>query len=877
LNQQMCLNLIAHEYRAGHPLAEIKSRLAEGGFVEPVLEAAMAEFCVLIDKVREIQSPPAVAVHERRDWYPGPRDDDRTWPRLRRYLLDKRNMSEKDVTSLDEASTKIVSLLGASGDPKFSVRGLVLGYVQSGKTSNFTAVIAKAADAGYRFIIVLTGIHNSLRTQTQVRLERELVELDPSQWQPLTSKDQDFRPPPSNAAAFLGDHLNQRVLCVIKKNATILQKLTKWLKGAQRDVLPKCPTLIIDDEADQASLNTAKPEDRSRINDLLVKLLGLLPRSSYVGYTATPFANVLADPSFPAGLYPRDFIVDLPLPPNYFGAARIFGTEPADQDSVVDVDILDVVREVPEAELVHLKPLGTLDRNRFEPQLTPSLNDALQWFILSCAARRARGQLTSHMSMLIHTTVYTDVHERFAPLVEQALKELEARLDSVDLVRDLRALWKDESDRVRAGDLGEVGVSFDSLASHLSAVIKDTVVRVDNAISLNRLSYGDNPSIQVVIGGNTLSRGLTLEGLSVSFFVRASTTYDTLLQMGRWFGYRAGYSDLCRLWMTQELQDHFYHLGQVEREIREDIARYEREDITPLQFGIRIQTHSTLAVTSQMKMQHAIECNISFSGAVKQTTYFATRDAEWLQNNIDSARDLLESASKINRAETVWGRHHLWRDVPVPIIQEFLSRYLVHEKHADMQPESLSGYISAQVQDSKLLAWNVAVVSQGESARKVISWTGLMPDDQSVRLLTRSKLKGDLANVKAIMSMSDRAIDFGLSTAPVEKSAELGARTMQQWTEAVRAHPPESGRDGALSAGKDKPLLLLYPIDKDSTPSYRTGDGMGAARQPLNAVAHVVGLALVFPTSQLLTPQKWITVDLSHVPREEAPLLEDEG
>jgi hypothetical protein len=839
-----------------------------------------------VERISVMQRPSALRQRERRDWYPGPDERDMFWPALRRHLTDVKRWDARVIRDVDDASTRVVSLLAPPGQATFATRGLVLGYVQSGKTANFTAVISKAADAGYRLFIVLSGLHNALRRQTQERLDAELVELNKKSWFRLTGVENDFTDRIGNAVAHLSKP-QDRLLAVLKKNPAPLQKMLRWLKSAGKELLRDCPVLVIDDEADQASLNTRAIDDEfSRINALIVQLLGMFPRCAYVGYTATPFANVLSDPTWPDGLYPRDFIVDLPEPQAYFGARRIFG-------SAVDHEErgLNVIRVIPDTDAELVMPKSRGERDTFQPTVTDSLREALRWFWMAAAIRLARGQGNEHMGMLIHTTVYTDVHERFQPLVEseQASMTLHLQNRQPELMEELRTLWDREIAAVDAEEMRERPVSWGQMLEQLPEALRKTRVVVDNARSDDRLEYPKTGgSIQIVIGGNTLSRGLTIEGLMVSYFMRATTYYDTLMQMGRWFGYRFGYSDLPRLWLTADLKDHFQHLVMVEQEIREDIARYSREDITPLDVGVNIQMHSTMAVTSELKMAHAITARMTFARAVKQTTYFKHLDRDWLESNTRAARALLAAAHRHSKPEKVWKRHILYRDVDVSFVRQFLEGYRIHERHQDMRPDLILGYIRAQAEQKQLLRWNIGVVSQAPG-KKTKSWDGLLPEGAPITLLTRSRMEGaGDANLKAIMSPVDRAIDFGFPDAPKlthfadwAKEQKLDVPEGTTFVDWCLDHRSPIGPKQDLSIvkpdrGLRTPLLLLYPIDRESDPDYKPD--AAKAKQPrarLDAVEHVVGLAIVFPQTSRNTPQDYVTVDLSNVAREEPELDED--
>src|SRR5690554_1567879 len=530
--------------------------------------------------------------------YPGPDFPQAwCWPNYENLLIEK-GWGESTVNIVNQATTKILAHFPHPGEGVINTRGLVAGYVQSGKTANYTGVIAKAADYGFKLAIVLTGMTSSLRQQTQRRLDEELCAQNPENWNSLTSVSHDFQKVGSPDALLNPKHRNGRVLCVVKKNIHILERIRAFFEKASEQTRRNCPVLIIDDEADQASVNTRKKADeRSAINRKIVEILEILPKTVYLGYTATPFANIFIDPSLPEDLYPRDFIVDLPRPRQYFGAERIFGREMLQNDEDEEFyDGLDMVRTVLEEDGEQLCPPKRDARFNFMPAMTPSLERAMMYFLLACACRMARGHKGKHTSMLIHTTLYTHTHGQLQSIVGTFFNELEGEWKDDPNAFKLRMqkVWEDEHPRVGAADLNMVieKKGFDELIPFFDDVFEASEVVVDNGRLGGGLNYANNEkTIHIAIGGNTLSRGLTFEGLIVSYFIRTASAYDTLLQMGRWFGYRQGYEDLPRVWMTAELLDHFIHLATVEEEIRQDIRRYESEGRTPRDFAVRVQTH----------------------------------------------------------------------------------------------------------------------------------------------------------------------------------------------------------------------------------------------------------------------------------------------
>jgi hypothetical protein len=798
-------------------------------------------------------------------WYEGPQPDDRHWPRLKE-LLSEGGWPDTAIDDLDRTTTKIVQYLGdPHGAEAFCRKGLVLGYVQSGKTTNFTATMAKAADAGYRLFIVLSGIHNGLRRQTQERLDRQLVEVDKEHWARVTDAESDFRGDRNVNFMLSPQRGTARVLGVVKKNASRLRRLLDWLRDANENVLENCPVLIIDDEADQASVNTARPEnDPSTINGLLLQILEHLPKVSYVGYTATPFANLLIDPNVPVQLYPRDFIIDLPRPDGYFGTESLFGREPLaqDGDNASRSDGLDMIRIVPDQEAARLTPSGGRRGavEEFKPEVPPSLRDALWYFWMSTAARRIRGKGNRHATMLVHTSNRIFAHFALRDAISREVEDARAmvhRAESGDMQR-LRELWEREIDRVPAEEFGHEPIPFPQIAERLPAVLDATEVIVDNGASTDRLAYDDaEPATVIAVGGNTLSRGLTLEGLCVSYFVRSASAYDALLQMGRWFGYRHGYEDLPRVWMTAELRAWFHDLATVEQEIRYDIERYEIEGATPLELGVRIRTHPSLAITAAAKMQAAVPAKVSYSGRRVQTILFNHRDPDWLGRNIAASRELINALSAHGAFEDVGGRY-VMRGVPQDPILNFLGRYSFHENARELNAELIQRYIRSQNEHDELTRWSVAIMGRPNVDEALGTIDLGLPTE--VALINRSQVPHppgqSYANIKSLMSKEDRAVDLGL---------------------AARDIPSENGKLEKLrdseergGMGDDSGLLLIYPISKDSRPRDKEN------RDPLEAVDHVIGVGLVFPTARTEEAAfEYMTVDLS-AQRIEEPTAEDE-
>jgi hypothetical protein len=319
--------------------------------------------------VAKIQSGgPAIIAAGQPKWYSGPSEGSVYWPPVRDYFIKEEDWPVERMGQLDNSSNVVVAHTPRTDSSTFSSQGLVVGYVQSGKTTNFISVIAKMADEDYRLIIVLSGVHNGLRKQTQQRLSRQLSETLPEKWKLLTDETRDFHAPPGNPLATLTS--DQTAVAVVKKNAAVLKRLVTWLElQPSQQALRQLPVLIIDDEADQASVATKS------INPLIRRLLKVAKKRTYIGYTATPFANVFIDPAS-EDLYPNDFILNLPRPEGYFGPEKIFGRDIVEgEDDLPDAEGRDMIRIVPPETLNLLRPVSPADAPGFAPSLTNELKD----------------------------------------------------------------------------------------------------------------------------------------------------------------------------------------------------------------------------------------------------------------------------------------------------------------------------------------------------------------------------------------------------------------------------------------------------------------------------------------------------------------------
>lgn len=800
------------------------------------------------------------------------------WLRLRAYLLDRVGRSQPEIASLDDSTDKVLSHLEdprPGGPDEFQTRGLVLGHVQSGKTANYSALIAKAADLGYKLVIVLSGIDNGLRQQTQRRLDKELGlrrnegvgEPEPGRrWIGLTTGDLDgdFRPGTVGHNVLQG---NERVLAVVKKNASVLKRFIAWI---QEGAPPELPVLIVDDEADQASINTGgnraprdegdPPEEEiepSVINGLIRSLLRSFPRVGYVAYTATPFANILIDHEAIDNqvwldLYPRHFIVTLPLMPGYVGAERLFGRDALPGENPDGVEGIPVVRTVSETDRDCVVP-GSGHADVFEPQMCESLREAFYDFILAIAARRQRTGSDHPASMLIHTSHRTAIQNQIGVLAREhvAVLRQQWRYDRDSLRPLLMNRWENEFRPLIVHTDLRRDVPFSSIEEYIDHLFRDSLpVLVLNSSTQDTLDYEADPNLKaVLIGGNRLSRGLTLEGLLVSYYVRNAGAFDTLLQMGRWFGYRETYVDLTRLWTTIVLQERFASVALAEEELRREADRYEREHLTPLDFGVRIRAHPAMLVTAANKMGAARRLTQNYAGHLLQTITFRLDDKAWLERNLEATRAFLR---RLGRSDTTANSRYIWDAVPASRVIEFLAQYSIDPRSSFLDGAAIRQYIDRQTQQDELIRWKVAVISQRTaSAQEDIGVVG----QARINTITRTRQESNLRSIGVLINpataggeMGTGDEEIGLSNDQIQQARTIfSTGRFRTFGQALRAQ--RDRREG---------LLLLYPINKNSEPRANSELRRRLFDDPERDGCTVIGAALVFPASDTAATIEYI-------------------
>ncbi|MGK2955392.1 MAG: Z1 domain-containing protein [Solirubrobacterales bacterium] len=816
--------------------------------------------------------PPVVIQAEGWDrWYSPERKVGRTfyWTALAGHLESQSGWAPASILSLDQSSDAVVERLS---DPlrteAYQSKGLVVGFVQSGKTANITAVAAKAVDAGYRLVIVLAGSLNLLRNQTQRRLDRELVgrplledEYDndsdlenflahpdrPSvlgafDWVRLTGRDREYTALRGGAIESLrfvkanpslpfnhpdNLHVAPAKLLIVKKQANVLDRLRKDLARIDDDgTLASVPTLVIDDESDQASVNTRRPKDddeaieRTRINAAIVALLKELPRAQYVGYTATPFANVFVDPSDAADLFPRDFIVSLPRPEGYLGASDFHDLD-GEPDGAQENPFLS-------NERAFVREIDGADNDQ------TALTSAIDSFLLAGALKLYRASVDSslafrHHTMMVHTSPRTADHKEQLSLVEKQL--IDGGYTTGAAAARLEELFESDFKAVALTRAPELPLPdrFDDLREHLGEVLArlhhggNPVLLVNSTQDADQLAFDTEPVWKIIVGGAKLSRGFTIEGLTTTYFRRKSQSADTLMQMGRWCGFRRGYADLVRLFIGRseshgrgviDVYEAFEAVCRDEQAFREELHRYAlpadgQPPITPMQIPPLVSSHlQWVRPTSRNKMFNARITYRNFGDRWSEHRRVAQKQTE-RDRNAGLIRDLLEMHGVSQLDWVIGGRTATGFGTVVPneAMVDLLRAYEWANGEPDLAEEL--EFLAGRYGDPAIDDWLVMLPQLKAST---VPWTWPVGGfDATVH--QRTYYRGERPLLNALVGKEDRAV-----AETITGKRETGA----------------SDRGDALRLRQNRrAVALVYPIaDEVSQP----GD-----KEP------VVGLQALFP------------------------------
>jgi hypothetical protein len=775
------------------------------------------------------------------------------WTRYREYLSRIKEWPMDSVQAIDETTNEIIKSLGNPNvyEP-FDTRGLVLGFVQSGKTANFTGLINKAYDVGYKLIIVLSGIHNDLRTQTQIRLNEEVIgnrtdkkgnpigvaqiyENTPehiiSSW---TTIDKDISSGHGGTS-----NLNSPTLMVVKKNKTVLESLRDQLINHRNLFNLDIPVLIIDDEADQASVDTSDPnksEDPKTINKLIRQLLEVFSRRAYVGYTATPFANLLINMDAKTldegqDLYPKDFLVGLPKPKGYCGPEEFFNVEEDADDtrpSLIrnlreeDTDVFTIIKKKSDAD-------------KFE-EVPPQMREAILAFLLTIAIRNLRGQRKKHNSMLIHTSRFKDVQSSVKDEVMRTFEAISQQLrynpqSKVNL--EIKELYEGDFLPTTKEWSNEIlTYNWETVFSELRIIASQIQVFEINGNSKDALDYHQykEDGLNVIaVGGDKLSRGLTLEGLSITYYFRNTLMYDTLMQMGRWFGFRNGYMDLCRIYTSEEIASNFEHLAIAMIELRKEFDRLAQMGKTPSEYAIRMLSHPTMTLTSPLKMRNAVASNIIYGGTLQQTRLFDTQE-HFYQINMQATEKLIDSLNFVKRKfGSGKTNYYVASGVDAKYLKKYLTDYKTSINGEKVDSHKILKYIELANENNELLKWTIAVVEGDSSDGKRIGQHPVKIGNLNLKsAVTRGKDVPKALNregtidIKAIVSPNQEYIDID-----PEKIKGIKDRTEKR-----------------KFRTKEKGLLLIYPLNPNVPVFKSLGVSFSTNLVP-------IGIAFSFPETEI--------------------------
>ena len=808
-----------------------------------------------------------------------------TWEKYKNFLGGK--ISQESIANLQKSSLWILNHLSVDTRISGEVKGLVTGSVQSGKTANMEGLISMAADYDWNFFIILSGTIDNLRKQTRDRFKHDLCNSEGVLWNILdfTAEDKKLTEDELKLNSLNGSkNFANRYLTVCLKNRVRLERLIDWLYSDSRRT-SKLRIVVIDDEADQASINTAditpeQEQERCAINQLIVNLVngkrsdGSKPDTkfqsmNYIAYTATPYANVLNEAPGES-LYPKDFICTLPEAHEYFGAKVIFGNDEDDKDGAPGFPI---IRNIP---VVDEKTLKKVHKGE-EFILPDSFKQAVAWFLCAVAVKRIDG-FKKPLSMLIHTAAIQNHHFVIYERIQHWLKT------DIYIVDLCRRVYKDEIYSVTVEDLSTANPKYgflkdvktqypefseieDEIRSLLSDIRNIELgeeknleygnglhLCVDNCRANKeaeegtylRIVYPDDEKLSqlekaptfIVIGGNTLSRGLTIEGLICTYFSRTSNLADTLMQMARWFGYRKGYELLQRIWMTNDALKRFEALTKVDMDLKREVERFMEKGISPEKFGPRIRNIPEIAkfrITSKKKSQSAEYDDFDFCGDSYETTDF--EDGESIKKNLGVTQDFISQLmdlAKCRSGEAVnaW----VWDDIPYKEIKKGLLEKFIISKYSSLNVNLpyFGQWVDKMNDEGKLLNWNVAIVDgENRDEEWVISEAIKVGKVERSRKIDKYERDNNWIDIGSLRSGLDALCDVCTDKLTEEQKARF--RSVCKSKKDIISERSNFGLE-------DKPLLLIYRIKKDGgIPQKRSIN----RRKQMDAQCDIIGISII--------------------------------
>ena len=809
------------------------------------------------------------------------------WNRYYKYLEVDQGWKTDVIDTLGKVSDDILDLCGNPAEEgRWKRKGLVLGDIQSGKTSNYLALCNKAADAGYKIIILLTGTIEGLRKQTQERVDagfvglnsRNVLKKNPEKkyigdgckdsnrtaYQ-FTDVLSDFSSSKLQSLNFTIKGLQEPVILVLKKNKSVLENLATWLSTRNTDHIGDkidLPLLLIDDEADNASVNTNKPDkDPTTINKAICEVLKLFNRSTYVAVTATPFANIFIDPELDKGtdefnLFPSDFIYALSAPTHYIGARKIFAEDGEYRDALEYIDDIDI--DINHGTYVFRSKAKS---GHIVPYLPNTLKIALKYFLLVNVVQDLTGNKKSHRSMFINVSQFVNVQNQVFDMVCDYVNKYQTKIQSYSKlpyedamkcneIKELHNVWK------KYQLLEKTGIKWEQILSNLYESTAPIVVRLVNQKAkekgVERLDYEPykETGLRVIaVGGNSLSRGLTLEGLSVSYFDRNSQMYDTLMQMGRWFGYRNGYDKLFKIWMEPAAIGWYEYISNATDDLRDEIVEMRRIGLTPKEFGLKVQQNMTsLFVTARSKMRATttVEQWISLAAEVVETPKLVANMQKCINCNLELTNDLLSELANnpdYYKEELNYENNRvIYSGVDKEIIAKYIAAYVSHPRHIPFNSTDLSMHINNSTEYPK---WTVAIIG---GSGDLVEEKYINNEDVNNKIHYSSRVM--LTDENCLLISGQRA-RVGV---PGATKYGLTKKKREEIEEKFHKEKPEVKiPDKPYLRVKREPVLLIYIIKIDKQQLQKQADGSGrkinSDKASINLLGDVpvIGLGLGFP------------------------------